>query len=65
MALTDEYLRGIEEHDLPELREQLAQLEDGSIRLSERHGGGPWVEATHQWIDHFEKDHWHLRNHLV
>lgn len=55
MALLDDYLHRIEDHELPALRRQLEPLESGEIHLSERRGTEPWVDATPQWIDHLKK----------
>ena len=55
MALFDNYLRRIEDQELPTLRRQLEPLESGEMHLRERRGAEPWVDATPQWIDHLKK----------
>ena len=45
----DEYIRRIEEYELPKLRKKLAPLEDGSVRHATAAGKGPWVDDTGAW----------------
>ena len=55
MGFMDDYLRRIEEHELPELRKQLAPLDSGSMHLGERSPNGQWTDTTQHWIDHLKR----------
>lgn len=50
----EEYARRIEA-DIGEFKNDLAPLEAGEMRLSERRGSGPWVDTTQREIE------WHKR----
>jgi hypothetical protein len=50
----EEYARRIEA-DIAEFKKDLAPLEAGELRHSERKGNGPWVDTTQREID------WHKR----
>ena len=50
MTHLEEYLRRVEEVDIPKLREDLAPLESGEMRLASQKSGGPWVDETDDWI---------------
>jgi hypothetical protein len=50
----EEYARRIEA-DIAEFKRDLAPLESGELRLSERKANGPWVDTTQREID------WHKR----
>jgi hypothetical protein len=55
MTPLNEYLRGIQEEISPELRSDLAPLESGGQRNSQRKGFGPWVDTTQSDIQRLKK----------
>ncbi len=47
MTIMDDHFRRIEQIDLPELRQRLALLESGAMRLGERRGvHGSWADRA-------------------
>jgi hypothetical protein len=52
MVIMGNYMRHIEEHDLPELRKQLQPLTSGEVNLAERKcGATEWTDITQQQIE--------------
>jgi hypothetical protein len=52
MTIMDDYLKRIEEHEIPELRKQLAPLEAGTMHIKSRTAEQPeWEDITQQHID--------------
>ena len=52
MVIMSDYMRRIEEHDLPELRKQLQPLASGEVQLAERKcGSTEWTDITQQQIE--------------
>jgi hypothetical protein len=45
----ESYVRNIEERRLPDLRNQLAELESGRMRLGESKRPGEWVDTTQEY----------------
>lgn len=45
-----EYLRRVEDVEIPNLQRDLAPLESGEMRLASRKADGPWVDQTDDWI---------------
>ena len=52
MVIMGDYMRRIEEQDLPELRKQLEPLASGEMHLAERKfGATEWTDVTEQQIE--------------
>lgn len=52
MSFLDDFMRRIEQHDLPELRDRLKPLESGQMHVGERkYGAIVWYDTTPRQIN--------------
>lgn len=56
MSYLDDYMRRIDEQDIPRLRMQLEPLENGRMHLGERkHGAVEWTDTTQREINQLKR----------